>query len=208
MREIAIGADVWHQDISVLDWVNLPAATQPELLWDSMHDAKLSLLSSNLLERTITLAVSECSFLEFHRLPLDLNFVLQLSNVQSARVVSWEIWPGQNPNLMGVSYEESNRLVMEYRAKWREQSVSWTVFEERMTIETKPIVVLDAELARNKESAVAFRSAVMTNDGGYFEMCLRAAQLSVARSDGEAIDLEAFKNLGATYWRDRSKDHK
>jgi hypothetical protein len=199
---------VWNDDGAVLDWVNLPAGLEPELLWDSMHDAKLSSMRSNLLERAITIAVSECSFLEFHKLPLDLSIELELSNVQAARVVSWTIWPGPKPDLTGVSYKESNRLVAEYRAKWREQSVSWTDFEERIATETKPIVVIDAELARSEGSGVAFRSAVMTKDGDYFEMFLRAAQLSVARSDGEAFDLEALKNLGATYWRDRSKDRK
>ena len=199
---------MWHQDQSVFDWLNLPAGAREEVLWDSLHDAELSSLRSDLLERTVRITFSSFSFLEFHLLPMDLQIVFQLEQVQSARVVSWDIWPGPKPDLTGVSYDESNRLVAEYRAKWREKSVAWSDFEARIPTETKPIVVLDAELARSGGLGVAFRFAVMMNDGDYFEMTLRASKLAVCRSDAGTVDLEIFKNLGAAYWEDRSKDRK
>jgi hypothetical protein len=199
---------VWHQEKSVFDWLNLPVGAREELLWDSLHDAQLSSLRSDLFERTVTATFSNFSFLEFHKLPADLHIALRLEGVQAARVVSWDIWPGQKPDHTGISYDESTRLSAEYRAKWREKSVSWSEFERRIANEQKAPIVLDAELSRHEGLGIALRLAVMTQDDDYFEITFRASALTLCRSDGETIDLETLKTLGATYWNDWGKDRK
>jgi len=71
----------------LLDWTNLPPGAQETSLWAGLHDAQIVSIQSNLLDRTITLNLESDHLLEFHNLPLDMQFLLRLDGVQSARVV-------------------------------------------------------------------------------------------------------------------------
>lgn len=191
---------MWNDDGAVLDWVNLPVGTRQECLWDSLHDAELLSIQSDLLERTIVLTFSSFYLPKFHSLPLDLKFLFKLEAVQAARIVTWRAWPGPRPNIENVSYEESTRLEAAHRAKWREESLAWSEFEERMHPANNPPEVTDAVLAGQEDAGIAIHFGVRMDDGDYFEVQLRASKLTLLRSDGEPIDLEQFKKLGKEYW--------
>ena len=193
---------MWNDDGVVLDWMNLPGGTPKESLWESLHDAELLSIQSNLLERTMVLTFYSFYLPKFHNLPLDLKFLFKLHGVQAARIVSWEIWPGPEPDLAGVSYDESERLVSEYHTKWRQESYSWSEFETRIGGEKNPPEISDAVLAGNDEIGIAISFGVKMDDGDYFQAYLRASELTVLRSDGEPINLEDFKKLGHEYWED------
>jgi hypothetical protein len=73
----------------------------------------------------------------FNGLPEGLKFVLSLDGVQSARVLRYAIWPGEFTIPPGVSREEEARLVADYQAKWREESVAWSEFEAAVLLRSK-----------------------------------------------------------------------
>src|SRR5712692_5486031 len=114
---------------TILDWMNLPPAAAQVSLWAGLHDAQIVTIQSNLLERTVSLHLESDHLLEFHNLPLDMQFLLRLDGVQSARVVHFSLWPGEFSIPSGSTGEEQSRLVAEYQSKWREESLSWSELE-------------------------------------------------------------------------------
>jgi hypothetical protein len=79
----------------IVDWMNLPHDVQAVSLWAGLHDAQIVSIQSDLLERTLTLHLESDHLLEFHNLPLDMQFLLRLEGVQSTRVVHSAGWPGE-----------------------------------------------------------------------------------------------------------------
>jgi hypothetical protein len=186
--------------IQLLDWVNLPERAALLSLWDCLHDAELRGIGSNLLARRLTLKFWSSYIPEFHGFPKELEFTFQLDGVQSARSFHWELWPGGCSVPEGVSREEENRLIAEYRAKWRENSCSWPEVESRLSREKQAPYVMDASFASGENGEVAIHVGVMLTDGEYYNLFVRAERLSVERTDGKPIDLERLIKLGEAYW--------
>ncbi len=69
--------------------MNLPHGVLEVSLWAGFHDAQIVSMQSSLLERTVTPHLESDHLLEFHKLPLDMQFLLRLEGVQSARVVHY-----------------------------------------------------------------------------------------------------------------------
>jgi hypothetical protein len=125
-----------HEELTgIVDWTNLPRDATEVSLWAGFHDAQIVSIQSNLLERTVTLYLESDHLVEFHKLPLDLQFLLRLDGVQSARVVHYALWPGEFSIPSGATGEEQSRLVAEYQSKWREESLSWSELENAVTTE-------------------------------------------------------------------------
>src|SRR5258708_10748007 len=106
----------------IVDWMNLPQGAAEVSLWAGLHDAQIVSIQSNLLARTITLHLESDHLLEFHKLPLDMQFLLRLDGVQSARAVHYPVWPREYSVPAGVAREEESRLIAEYQSKWLEGS--------------------------------------------------------------------------------------
>src|SRR5437879_9887945 len=117
-------------DTAVLDWANLPQGAQTEYLDASLHDAHVVSIRSDLLKRKVSIHCDVEHLREFHRLPEGFQLILALEGVQSARVFRYSIWPGEFSVPSGASREEESRLVLEYHAKWREESLAWAEFEK------------------------------------------------------------------------------
>src|SRR5438477_10223839 len=122
-------------DTAVLDWANLPQGAQTEYLDASLHDAHVVSIRSDLLKRKVSIHCDVEHLRELHRLPEGFQLILALEGVQSARVFRYSIWPGEFSVPSGASREEESRLVVEYQAKWREESLSWVAFEKAITRE-------------------------------------------------------------------------
>jgi len=190
-----------EEEIQLLDWVNLPPRAALISLWDCLHDAELRGIGSNLLDRSLTLKFWSSYIPEFHGFPKELEFAFRLDGVQSARAFHWELWPGGCSVPKGVSRDEENRLIAEYRAKWREDSCSWPEVELRLSREKQAPSVLEASFASGENNENAIHLGVMLADGEYFNLFVRAERLSVSRSDGEPVDLGGFIRLGESYWK-------
>jgi len=185
----------------MLDWIHLPPGVQEVSLWAGLHDAQIVSIQSNLLERTITLHLESDHLLEFHNLPLDLQFFLRLEGVQSARVVHSAGWPGEFSLPAGVSPEEQSRLIADYQSKCREESLSWADLEGAVTTECKQVIdVSDASLARAPGDSVALRISGLLNYTTYRELFLRAERLTLTRGDGQDLGIDGLLKMGEAYW--------
>lgn len=184
-----------------VDWTNLPPGAAEVSLWAGLHDAQIVTIQSNLLERTVTLHLESDHLLEFHNLPLDMQFLLRLDGVQSARVVHYAVWPGEFSPPAGLAPEEAARLLTEYQSKWREQSLSWTELENALTKECKQVLdIADATLATGADNSVALRISGLLNYTEYRELFLRAENLALTRGDGQDLGVAGLLKMGEAYW--------
>src|SRR5712664_1419408 len=97
-----------EKQTGIVDWMNLPHGAAVVSLWAGLHDAQIVSIQSDLLERTVTLHLESDHLLEFHKLPLDMQFLLRLDGVESARVVHHAAWPGTFSIPDGISQEEQS----------------------------------------------------------------------------------------------------
>src|SRR6202140_3776851 len=185
----------------IVDWMNLPQDATEVSLWAGLHDSQIVSIQSNLLARTITLELESDNLFEFHILPLDMQFLLRLEGVQSARVVHYAVWPGEFSVPAGVAREEEARLIAEYQSKWREESLSGSELERALTAECKQVIdIADATLATSADNSVALRISGLLNYTSYRELFLRAEQLALSRGDGQDLGIAGLLKMGEDYW--------
>ncbi len=190
-----------EEQSTILDWMNLPHGAAEVSLWAGLHDAQIVSIKSNLLERTLTLHLESDHLLEFHNLPLDMQFLLRLEGVQSARVVHSAVWPGKFSVPAGAAREEEARLIAEYQSKWREESLSWSELESAVTTECKQVIdIADATLATSPDNSVALRISGLLNYTAYRELFLRAQRLTLTRGDGQDLGIAGLVKMGEAYW--------
>ena len=186
---------------SQVDWLNLPPSATATSLWNTLHDAYVIMIRSNLLERTMDLFFEIEHLNEFQKLGKGFHFILRLEGVQSARVLNYAIWPGGCSIPYGLSVEEQRKIVAEYQAKWREESGSWKEFESRITRDDEQVFdISDAALAMSPKLSFALKLCGHLNHATYHEAYLRFEALKISGSDGQTIDLEEFQRLGEKYW--------
>src|SRR3989475_12535388 len=168
--------------------MNLPPGAAEVSLWAGLHDAQIVTIQSNLLERTVTLHLESDHLLEFHNLPLDMQFLLRLDGVQSARVVHYAVWPGEFSAPAGVAPQEAARLIAGYQSKWREQSLSWTELENALTTECQQVLdIADVTLATAADNSVALRIGGLLNSTEYRALFLPAERLTLRHGDGQGL---------------------
>jgi hypothetical protein len=186
---------------TILDWMNLPPGAQEMSLWAGLHDAQIVSIQSNLLERSMTLHLESDHLLEFHNLPLDMQFLLRLDGVQSARVVHSAGWPGEFTVPAVASAEERDRLIAEYQSKCRVESLSWTDLERALTTECKQVLdIADASLATATGNSITLRISGLLNYTEYRELFLRAERLTLTRGDGQDLGIPGLLKMGEAYW--------
>jgi hypothetical protein len=190
-----------EEQSKIVDWIHLPPGISGASLWDGLHEAQIISIQSNLLERTVTLHLEIENLRVFYQWPLDMQFVLRLDGVQSARVLKYSVWPGAFSVPPGVSKEEESRLVAEYQAKWRQESLSWSDLEKAVTTECKQVIdISDATLATGPDGSVALRIVGLLNYTIYHELFLRAERLTLSRTDAGALTIPELLKLGEAYW--------
>ena len=170
-------------------------------LWDSLHDAQVVSIRSNLLARTMDLFCEIQHLSEFHKFDEGFQFILHLEGVQSARVLRYAIWPGGCSVPDGLSVEDQRKIVAEYQAKWREESESWNAFETRITREDEQVFdISDAALATSPKGLFALKLCGHLNYATYHEAYLRFEAFRISGSDGKQFELDEFQRLGEKYW--------
>jgi hypothetical protein len=195
------GSAVSNEEKNIFDWLNLPSGATAVSLWDSLHDANIVSIRSNLLERSMVVSCEIEHLRSFHRLGEGYEFILSLEGVQSARVLRYAIWPGECSSQAGLSYEEQQKVVAEYQAKWREESASWSDFESGITRENEQVFrISNAELITSRSGIVALKLSGHLNHATYHELFVRSETLKISGSDAKQFGLEEFQRLGETYW--------
>src|ERR1700675_1495976 len=184
-----------------IDWMNLPHGVQAVSLWAGLHDAQIVSIQSNLLGGTVSLFLESDHLLEFHKLPLDMQFLLRLEGVQSARVLHYAVWPGEFSVPAGAAPEEQARLIAGYQSKWREESLSWSALESALSMECKQVIdIADATLATSADDSLAMRISGLLNYTEYRELFLRAERLTLTRGDGQELGIAGLLKMGEKYW--------
>jgi hypothetical protein len=188
-----IDASAIRDEDSAVNWLNLPSVASTVSLWDSLHDAQVVSIRSNLLERSMDLSCEIEHLGEFHKLGEGFQFILHLDAVQSARVLRYAIWPGGCSIPDGLSVEEQRKIVAEYQAKWREESASWNEFESRITREDEQVFdISDAAAAMSHGGPVALKLCGHLNYATYHEVYLRFETLRISGTDENRSSLKSF----------------
>lgn len=190
-----------------LDWVNLPRDCEVESLWECLHDGVLVSCRSDPVNRVVTLEFKVSHLTEEPN--AESRFFLLIHNVRSARANVYFRWPGEVVLPEGASREEQSRLIKEYQAKWREESIGWLVLEGALS--TDPLQIYVAELAR-RDDKVALNIGGQL-DGARFDniscsVFVRGDLITASRSDGEPFSLEQFREMGRRYWERFSRQRK
>jgi hypothetical protein len=188
-------------DASIFDWINLPSKATAVSLWDSLHDAQIVSIRSDLIERSMAMSCDIEHLRSFHGFGEGFQFFLPLSGVQSTRVLRCAIWPGDFSVPAGLSREGENQMIKEYQAKWREESVWWVDFESRVTRENEQVLdVSDVAIAISQSGTVALKLCGHRNYAAYHELYVRSESLRILGSDGKEFELKEFLGLGEAYW--------
>lgn len=186
------------------DWLNLPSASHPLPLWDSLHDGEIVSIRSNLLQRTIELDIEVRHLSSFWNLGEGFRFFFHLDGVESARVLHYAKWPGEFSVPPGSSREEERRLIEEYQSKWREESASWNEFESLINLNEEQIFCIhDAAILTPDRHVIALKLCGQLKHSKYHEVFLRAGKLTILGSDSSNYSLDEFRKLGETYWASR-----
>jgi hypothetical protein len=192
---------VTNERTDIFDWLNLPSGATPVFLWDSLHDAEIVSLRSDLLERSMIMSCESEHLRSFHHLDEGFKFILQLEGVQSARVLRYAMWPGGCAIPAGLSRQEENKLIAVYQAKWREESASWNDFESGISGDSKQVFdISNATLIASQGGTVALKLCGHLNSETYHEVFIRSEALKISGSDGKQFGLEEFQRLGESYW--------
>lgn len=179
----------------IVDWVNIPEAIPTFSLWDALHDGDLLSIESDLLGRTVTLRFDVDYVRDFHQLPEGTQFVIIVNGVQSVRSLRSVPWPGGCPIPPGTPNEQQSLIISEYRRKWREESQSWSDFEQLIG---DGLEVSNATLGRGSD-AVALQLGLMVGRDFYVEAYIRGDRATFQVGE-KLVTLEDFLALGEAYW--------
>lgn len=180
------------------DWIHLPRGVKPRSLWHSLHDAEMVSCDSDQVSRTVSM-----KFKVFYLIKdkPDLIYGMRLSDVTSVRAVISVSWPGGFHPPEGISSDERSRLLDEYWAKWRDESLSWDAFES--SVQRGYLEIHHAELASRQDVCTLRVEGFLKDDkdeGPYCVAFISYRGLEMSRSDGVDIDFEEFCRLGDAYW--------
>ena len=153
-------------------WLQLPVDQRCESLWIPLHDGELVGIASDFDAGRITLSFEVEYVRQFHDLPEDFRFLVQLDGVQSAKIL-----------------------------RYGEESIPWADYESSFANAKTSLEVAEAEFACAPEGTITL-SVVGNHDHGreYRQIYSVAGQITFLRSDGEHLGLDAFRAFGEQYW--------
>jgi hypothetical protein len=182
-----------------IDWIHLPPIARVESLWECLHDAELISCGSSVRSRKVSLEFRIAHLAKY--IGCSLTFLVNVHDVRSVRANMQIGFPSDDAAITNAEPAERDRMLVEYHSKYREESMGWLHFEG--SLETDPLAVYDAELARYG-GAVALKIGG-TLDGqrycdSYCSVVIRGSEVTASRSDGEPFSLKQLTELGRAYW--------
>ena len=187
-----------------LDWLYLPANAESKSLWSCLHDGEIVSCQSDLINRNIQF---KCEILHLlDESEQDLKFLLLLEEVTSVRAFV-HFRSEENFSVPeDVSREEASRLIKEYQARWREESIAWKDFEKNLP--ENPLSISDADFVSNKNQTALKIGGHLDVDDYYDLYCIiiaRGSRIRASRSDGKDFSFEQLIKLGEDYWNSFEK---
>ena len=109
-------------------------------------------------------------------------------------------WPGGCVVPSESTYEERTRIVAEYHAKWREESIAWATFEASLVDERMDIYT--AEMLKSEGGVTLKLGGNLLGapfDDHWTEVFIRAESFELSTRD-RPITLEQLEALGDASW--------
>jgi hypothetical protein len=184
-------------DPQLIDWVNLPNAVAPTSLWDSVHDGELRSIKSDVLQRSLDLAI-DVPHLHPNEELAKASFTFSFEGVQSVRVLRLTVWPGKFEFPSRKDREHYDQRVQEFRRLWRQETESWTAFEAAVNADPEA-EIKDGDIVE-QQGSVAVRLGVQMVSGEWYESFVRAERLTIRNGDSTILTLDDFLALGRAYW--------
>ena len=94
--------------------------------------------------------------------------------------------------------EEHSRLLEEYQAKGREETLTWEDLEA--SVNAGFLDVMEAHWVASQAQIALQIKGTLLNEDVWCELSLRGDSLTLTRSDGEPFSLEEFIAIGEDYW--------
>jgi len=147
----------------------------PEL-WSILHDAELTCAVSDPLARRLTFTFDIPHIRKFLNLAEATTWYLIVDGVLWAKAASFELWPGPEPDMTGLTKDQQNDAASAYLAMGRILSIDWTAFESSLS--ARPLRISDARLAVIRGTGqTRSHAAIWTSPGKAFVLLARIAWL-------------------------------
>lgn len=167
-------------------------------LWTALHDGRIVEIVSDLMARTLTIAVLSPHLAEHAGLPDTARLRLLFERVRSVHASTFRHWPGECESQTGKTWAEKESIVAAYQAKGREETVSWDEVE-RTAATVDDLHILEAELDQAEDLTTVSMSC-HTSDA-WFGIRVTAGVFGIDGTDGFPEGMEAVVALGEGYWK-------
>jgi hypothetical protein len=184
-------------------WLEVYSTTEPFSLWDCLHDADLHALTSNPLERTVTLTFETDHLWQHAGIDPAPASRWTIHGVSHALANRWVLWPGPPPEMKNLPYAQQSDLVRDYQSKGRTVSVSWDEFESQITAHA--LCVANAGLTPSESGVTLTAGGEAYAWDAYCELEIRGERVVCERTDGVEFSLVDLVRMGEAYWEDFSK---
>jgi hypothetical protein len=170
-------------------------------LWDSLHDGSLESLSSDALDRSMTVVVDVPYLWSFHSLPDTARFRLILEGVSEVEALRFVAWPGDLVIPEGSSWEDSEAIRARYFEKGRLESVEWQDVAGRL-LKTDEYEISQATITIRGHNATMLTLQLSNYDrNDYPKIRITAERVRFFLGSERELSRPEFLNLGEAYWR-------
>jgi hypothetical protein len=157
-------------------------------LWECLHDAILISTYVDAAQGTASFEFDNWYIRKFHQQSEETTYTFRFEEVSTAHLQS------------EIVNEADGKLIQGFQAEWCGEQVAWSDFEQRFVADGGRADVFEAELRTLEDGQVEFHSFMHVNDEFYPDLLVRAAHVTVRRSDDVELTVEEFLTLGEAYW--------
>ncbi len=170
-------------------------------LWDSLHDGSLESLSSDTLDRSITLVVDVPYLWSFHSFPSTARFRLILEGVSEVQAFRLVPWPGDLVIPEGSSWEDSEAIRARHFEKGRLESVEWRDVARRL-LKTDEYEISHATIAiREHDDEILTMELLKDDRSDSPTIRITAERMRFFLGSERELSRQEFLELGEAYWR-------
>ena len=178
--------------------------SEEESLWECLHDGTLENLTSDLIERAVTLVVDVPYIWEFHKLSDDTRFRITLEGVRLVQALTYTPWPGDFILPPNLKWEDQETLRKQNYAKGRMESADWNTASAKF--DAKQYGISDANLLPSDDQMITIELDLTDYHSDYLQVRLRAERVRFFVNPHRELSLQEFLALGEAYWEDFAKD--